>query len=297
MKVSFAVITKDRPMLLNDCLRSVFNQSVLPNEIIIVDSSSDTYSLKLVQELRPVHNIPITYYYERRSGFPIARNIVLALSKNPWVVFMDDDCIADSEWLRSIKQVIQKTPTAAVIAGKTLPYYKDNVVSQAAAFNEFFWKSIGRYKDTIVNYETIDNKNTALNLSFIQKHHVIYDESLHADNGSSEDCDLGKQIQAARGSAIYADSAIVYHKNKTSLYAYTKRLLARKKGYLSFQRKWRLKKAKTHLGALRSPSVFIQYCVEHDISLLQSLEIYSILLYTFALLRIDYVMHKIRGDV
>jgi len=75
--------------------------------------------------------------------------------------------------------------------------------------------------------------------TFLHRHQIHFDENRsNVLGGAAEDCDLGKQIEAAHGSAIYQSKAIVYHHDPTNWMWFTKRYIKSYAAYLNFQKKW-----------------------------------------------------------
>lgn len=68
MKVSVIIPTYHRPELLEETIRSVWAQTILPDEIIIGDDSKDDVTEKLINEqIIPKSPVPIHYYHHKPS--------------------------------------------------------------------------------------------------------------------------------------------------------------------------------------------------------------------------------------
>ena len=97
IKVTIAVCTRNKPDLIDSCLSSIISNSIFPTEIIVVDSSNQ-------QNSNIVHNIAnqykAFYIYENRSGLSYARNRAVIESKGDIIVFTDDDCIVNSDFIQ-----------------------------------------------------------------------------------------------------------------------------------------------------------------------------------------------------
>ena len=140
LRVSLGIITKNRSHDLIACLASIEKQTTPPDEILIVDSSTDTKRVRY----------PVCYMYEPKPGFPNARNLVLDHAKNQWVIFTDDDCVTNSHWIERFQQVISARPDAAAIAGESKSWFPDDIISLTTMFNEMHWKSRARRGNRIV---------------------------------------------------------------------------------------------------------------------------------------------------
>jgi len=237
--ISIAIITKDRAQHLSECLRSLQAQRfVRGDELIVIDSSPNKATKLQIQSIKHHFPIPITYVKEPIPGFPVARNRAIKKALHAWSVFIDDDCIASRDWVSMIRKSIRKRPGAAVIAGATRTYYRNNVYSIAVEINELFWKIAHRRHGRISDLETIDNKNTIYNTAFLKKNRIAYDEKLTLFNGGSEDCDHGRQIQQAGGKGYYNNSLLVFHKDTRSFFTYFSRVFVRSGGHAVYEMKW-----------------------------------------------------------
>ena len=100
-KVSVIISTKNRTQDAIRCLKSIFIQTLLPDEIIIVDSS-DTDRLK--GELSLFHTLNIKYV-QSESGLTLQRNIGIKTSSGDILIFLDDDITLDKDYIKEIMHV------------------------------------------------------------------------------------------------------------------------------------------------------------------------------------------------
>ena len=97
MQVSVIIPTYNRVQDLNECLDSLALQSVLPNQIIIVDNSKNNESEDLVKSRETdfgTKDICLDYIKnERENSLTVARNIGVKFAKGEIVLFLDDDVV------------------------------------------------------------------------------------------------------------------------------------------------------------------------------------------------------------
>jgi glycosyltransferase involved in cell wall biosynthesis len=99
MNISVGIVTYKRPETLKLVLDNLRTQSKKPYEIIIVDSSDDDKTEKLVKKYR------VKYIHtEKRIYQPQARNIILKKCRGDVIAFLDDDSIPDRSWLENIEK-------------------------------------------------------------------------------------------------------------------------------------------------------------------------------------------------
>jgi glycosyltransferase involved in cell wall biosynthesis len=97
LKTSVVVITQNRASTIDLCLRSIENQTARPDELIVIDSSDDDETEKIIK------NRNIVYFHAKRRLYqPEARNISLKTATGDIIAFVDDDVVCTSEWLENI---------------------------------------------------------------------------------------------------------------------------------------------------------------------------------------------------
>ncbi|WP_420148643.1 glycosyltransferase family 2 protein [Spirosoma sp.] len=92
---SILIATYNRPAALERCLISLFQQSRLPNEIIICDDGSAEPTRQLVERLQAISPVPMLHVWQPDEGFQLARirNMGMAAAKGEYLIQMDGDVI------------------------------------------------------------------------------------------------------------------------------------------------------------------------------------------------------------
>ena len=88
--ISVIVPTYNRKNHLKYSIQSVFNQSLTPYEIIIVDDGSNDGTDAYIKNLQEKHQ-NIKYFYQKNSGSSAARNRGIIESKGNIIAFLDSD--------------------------------------------------------------------------------------------------------------------------------------------------------------------------------------------------------------
>jgi glycosyltransferase involved in cell wall biosynthesis len=114
MTYTAIIPTRNRPVLLQRALRSVFRQTFPATQILIVDDGSDD-PITLPAELQDARVTIVRH--ERPQGGPTSRNLGLALATEPFVAFLDDD----DEWLSGKMALqmayLQAQPDCVLVTG------------------------------------------------------------------------------------------------------------------------------------------------------------------------------------
>lgn len=89
--VSVIIPTHNRARLVSRALDSVFNQSLQPLEVILVDDGSTDDTARLLATKYP----QVSYLYQHNSGVSTARNLGIKNARGHWIALLD----SDDEWL------------------------------------------------------------------------------------------------------------------------------------------------------------------------------------------------------
>lgn len=100
-------------------LVNALNQSKVPKEIIIIDSSKDRSIQDFVEQQLTVEEITIIYRRCKKKLFPgAARNFGASLASSKWIAFLDSKTVPNSNWLKmTLETAISKN--AYLVFGKT----------------------------------------------------------------------------------------------------------------------------------------------------------------------------------
>lgn len=100
-KISVVIPTKNRAQEVIRCIESISIQTMLPDEIVIVDSS-DTEGLK--SKLNAFNDLNIKYIHSK-PGLTLQKNIGIKVSSGDIIIFSDDDMILDKKYINEIMYV------------------------------------------------------------------------------------------------------------------------------------------------------------------------------------------------
>lgn len=119
--VSIVIVTKDRKKELIECLDSYKRSTYEPIEIIIVDNASLEPVKKRLLKQYPV-SIIITN--AQNTGAAEGRNQGLRVAKGEYILFSDDDAVADRDMIKQLVTVFEKNKKAGIV--QPLIYDKQN---------------------------------------------------------------------------------------------------------------------------------------------------------------------------
>lgn len=100
-KISVIIPTKNRPQDVVRCLESILNQTLLPDEIIIVDAG-DTDELNSKVERYSSEKIKIIHV---GPGLTYGRNVGVEASSGDILFFLDDDVVLEKDYVREMVKI------------------------------------------------------------------------------------------------------------------------------------------------------------------------------------------------
>jgi len=100
--VALIISTYNWPQALKQTLRSVANQTIQPNEVLIADDGSDERTANLIQQF--ITNNPtlnIKHVWHEDNGFRLAaiRNKAIRMAQSDYIIQIDGDIIIDQNFI------------------------------------------------------------------------------------------------------------------------------------------------------------------------------------------------------
>lgn len=140
-----AICTYNRANLLQLCIESV-SLIHFPRkdfEILVVDNNSTDNTAEVCSTFASLYpDLNFRYVLERQQGVGHTRTRGAKEAKGEIVAYIDDDCLADANWLKEIVAFYKGHPEAMSTGGKIIPKY---LVPVAGWFGKYFWGLVGNY--------------------------------------------------------------------------------------------------------------------------------------------------------
>jgi O-antigen biosynthesis protein len=119
--ISVVVCTRDRPALLQNCLRRLQQLEYPRFEVVVVDNAASTDAVRTLVESLAGGPVKFRYQAEPRPGLSWARNAGIAAATGDIVAFLDDDDEPDRHWLGRIALGFTRGSHVGCVAGMILP--------------------------------------------------------------------------------------------------------------------------------------------------------------------------------
>ena len=124
--ISIVICTYNRADYIFDALESLRNQTISKEvfEVIIVNNnSSDNTEIICKNYIQKYADYQFYYLNEPLQGSSFARNTGASIAKSPLLCFMDDDAVANTDYLEKIVLFFETHSTAGGLGGRIVPKY------------------------------------------------------------------------------------------------------------------------------------------------------------------------------
>lgn len=212
--VSIIIVNWNGSRHLPECLDSLAAQTFRDFEVIVVDNGSSDGSVVLLQRVYPWVKL---VELDRNTGFATGNNNGLVHASGDYIVTLNNDTLADPQWLSILVSVAEANPDAGMI-GSRICSHSDRDCIDSLGF--------GVCRDGMSRGMFRQQKFSSLQLSRVEEVLLpsacvaLYRRSMLDKTGFfdddffayAEDTDLGLRCRLAGWNAIVATDAVVYHK-------------------------------------------------------------------------------------
>src|SRR5262249_27461650 len=105
--VSVVIPYYNRLRFIDECLESVFRQTVSPLEVIVVDDASEPAQRRYLDRFAPRIKVVAL---PRNQGAAGARNVGIAVAQGEWIAFQDSDDVWEPDKLAIQWDHVQENP-------------------------------------------------------------------------------------------------------------------------------------------------------------------------------------------
>lgn len=187
--IDVIIPTMGRKQYLEDVLKDLSVQSMLPKKVIIVEQNPDTNSTSELDYLSTIKwPYKIIHKFIHQTGACNARNIALSETSSPWVILGDDDNRLGPEVLKDLICTATKYGVESVTTKYIQPHESSNynITNQTSIFG---------------------SGNSLIHSSILEK--STFD--LSYEFGYGEDSDFGMQIRNSGFDVIYDADITITH--------------------------------------------------------------------------------------
>lgn len=237
-QISIAVVTKDRPQMLGNCLKSIYAQTLKPRKIIILDNSEDKSAYQVCKDY--VRDGRLIYFSEKKKNVPGARNTALEIATTRYLGFVDDDCVLDERWIEKASGVLSSNSKIIYVSGNTRLGNKENLLALSQYLRDKYWyvKTLGKNYRT--KKEHFDTKNVVLNRELVVNKGLKFDTKCSDSGFDSADFEFGIQLNKNSLYGVYEPMMRLMHYEAENINRYYKRGFIRGRNAAYISKKWNM---------------------------------------------------------
>jgi len=195
--ITLICTTKNEEETILDWLKSLEEQTRLPDEVIIVDGGSTDRTVELIKESMRSSRLNIKLIVTPGANIAQGRNTAIRNAIHDIVVSTDAGCKLNPHWLENIVKPFEEDPTVDVVSGIYLPWYENEFQevagyiifpevdkldaekflpsSRSVAFKKRVWEHAGGYPVCLYTAEDtlFDLKLKMLGMKFVLAREAI----------------------------------------------------------------------------------------------------------------------------
>lgn len=129
MYISIVICTHNRAEFIIGALKSLANQTYDPKlyEVIVVDNNCTDNTEELCKDyFSKASHITFQYVFEYQKGLSFARNKGIEAASGEILTYIDDDAVADKDFVENIVKNFNSYKDYTAVGGKIIPVYPDN---------------------------------------------------------------------------------------------------------------------------------------------------------------------------
>lgn len=191
MKISLIIPAYNEEKFIKKCLKSVFAQTEMPDEIILINNNSTDKTVEIAKKFK------VKIINEKQQGISYARNRGFNEAKYEIIARCDADCVIPRSWVEQIKKNFNNKKIDAL--GGPL-YYYDIIIPNKRIFSAFI-----KFMRAILGHYPLIGPNMIITKKIWGKvkNYVCNDNNL-----VHEDIDLASHINKIGGKISYDEKLI-----------------------------------------------------------------------------------------
>lgn len=230
---SIIIPTYNRPKQLKNCLLSLTKLDYPPElfEIIVIDDGSEKPLETIIKPFQELLNL--TLISQKNSGPAIARNTGVNYANGEFLVFTDDDCLVDTNWLNAFSKKLKQNPDC-LVGGCIENELINNPYSTASQALLDYLYLTHQDKEEFPPFFT--SNNMALSKELFIK---IEGFNINYPLPAAEDREFCDRLISKGHNIIYEPKAIVYHAHDLTFTTFFKQHFNYGKGAYLFKENYR----------------------------------------------------------
>ena len=213
-KISVVIPVKNEANKIKHCLEAVFNQTIQPYEVIVVDGHSTDKTVEKAREF------PVKVVYEDYGTVGGARQVGVENAKGDFIAYTDADCTPERNWLESL---IKEFDRDIVGVGGGIRVIGNNLWEKSIGFvMDSFLGSASSVQGRIFKTKRFVSSISGCN-SMYRKEDLIRVGGFNVEFAVTEETELNRRFTKI-GKLLYTPNAIVLHNQNRGVKDFAKRV-------------------------------------------------------------------------
>jgi len=172
LKVSLVITTYNRPDALQEVLKSVDKQKILPFEVIIADDGSKKTTKDLIEKYKKESKLNLIHSWQEDLGFRAARsrNKAILKASGEYIILIDGDMILDKNFIfdhiknskigsfiQGTRALLSEKLTREILNGNSinLNFFQRSMLNKKNSVRSpFFSKIFSKYTNSLTGIKT-----------------------------------------------------------------------------------------------------------------------------------------------
>ena len=212
--ISVVIPVKNGGNKIEKCLNAIYDQSLLPREVIIVDGHSTDNTAEIAAKF------PVRIIFENYGTVGGARQVGLENAKGEYIAFTDADCIPERCWLSNL---IVGFKEDIVGVGGGIRNIGDGLWERSIALAlDSYLGSANSVQDRVFEEKRFVKAISGCN-SIYRRNDLIRIGGFNTSLSTNEDTDVCSRLRK-HGTILYAPNALVLHDQDRNLKGFIKRM-------------------------------------------------------------------------
>lgn len=212
-KVTVVIVNWNGERFLDRCISAVLAQTVIPNEIILVDNASSDASVDIVRRYPSLRVLD----QNENLGFARGNSVAIeaAAAESEWIAMLNPDAFPESHWLEALLSAARENPEFDAFGSKLVIAADPSVLDgtgDAYHISGLVWRTGHGVPVASLSTHTSEIFSPCAAAALYRRQALVdaggFDEDYFC---YVEDVDLGFRLRLAGHKAMYVPDAVVHH--------------------------------------------------------------------------------------
>jgi len=213
-KITVVVPAKNEEEKIEKCLSAIFNQTLQPFEVIVVDGHSTDRTEEIARKF------PVRIFYDDYGSIGSARQVGIDNAKGEYVAFTDADCIPEKTWLENLSKELNSGIVG--VGGGTKNIGEGLWKKSISLALDSFLGSANSVQDRVFKEKRFVRSLSGCNCMY-RRSDIMKVGGFNIKLSINEDTEMGEKLRKF-GKLLYIPNAIVLHNQNRSFKDFVRRM-------------------------------------------------------------------------